>query len=136
MKAYSLIDDFIDTAEERALMAAIAGAPALYWELLDTLPTEAFAAEPEAWGALAAAIEAERQAVRTRANISMLGLQYIRDAEERERRVAVHEEAKARVAVLAGEIRDHAAQVRALESEIRRAEAALTNAARRAPPNR
>ena len=62
MKAYSLIDDFIDTAEERALMAAIAGAPALYWELLDTLPTEAFAAEPEAWGALAAAIEAERPA--------------------------------------------------------------------------
>jgi replicative DNA helicase len=43
-------------------MAAIAGAPALYWELLDTLPTEAFAAEPEAWGALAAAIEAERPA--------------------------------------------------------------------------
>ena len=74
--------------------------------------------------------------MRTRANLGLLGLKYVHDAEERERRIAEHEEAKARMAVLVAEIRDRTVRVRALEGEIRRAEAALTNAARRAPPNR
>lgn len=62
MKGYNLSDDFVDAELERATLAAIAQAPALYWELLDTLPAGAFAAEPETWEAIAAAIEAEAPA--------------------------------------------------------------------------
>src|SRR5689334_2719574 len=59
MKGYSLADDFIDAVCERALLAALQHAPALYWELLDTLPPAAFAVERETWEAVAAAIESE-----------------------------------------------------------------------------
>ena len=62
MKSYNLSDDFIDADLERATLAAIAQAPALYWELLDTLPAGAFVAEPETWDAVAKAIEAEVRA--------------------------------------------------------------------------
>lgn len=62
MKGYNLSDDFVDDDLERATLAAIAQAPTLYWELLDTLPAGAFVAEPETWEAVAAAIEAEERA--------------------------------------------------------------------------
>lgn len=62
MKGYNLSDEFIDAASERATLAAIAREPALYWELLDTLPPGAFAAEPATWEAVAAAIESETPA--------------------------------------------------------------------------
>ena len=81
-------------------------------------------------------LTAERRALRTRANTGLLGLQYIHDAEERERRIAVNEEAKARMAVLAAEIQDRTVQVRALEGEIRRAEFVLTNTVSKPGPKR
>ena len=62
MRAYRLADDFIDSECERAILAALAHSPALYWELLDTLPAGAFAAERETWERVAAAIEAEQPA--------------------------------------------------------------------------
>ena len=81
-------------------------------------------------------LEAERREVRTQANIGMLGLKYTRDAQERERRIAVHEEAKARMVSMAADIRALTAQVRALEGEIRRAEASLTSRVSKPVPNR
>lgn len=62
MKTYHLADDFVDVEAERGTLAAIATTPALYWELLDTLPAGAFTVEAETWGAVAQAIEAEMPA--------------------------------------------------------------------------
>ncbi len=62
MKGYNLSDEFVDLDLERAILAAIVRAPALYWELLDTLPAGAFVAEPDTWEAVARAIEAEARA--------------------------------------------------------------------------
>jgi replicative DNA helicase len=62
VKGYNLSDDFVDADLERATLAAVAQAPALYWELLDTLPAGAFVAEPETWSSVAKAIEAEERA--------------------------------------------------------------------------
>jgi replicative DNA helicase len=59
MKGYRLADEFVDIELERAVIAAIARSPSLYWELLDTLPAGAFAAEPETWERVARAIETE-----------------------------------------------------------------------------
>lgn len=59
MKSYNLGDEFIDSELERGIIAAVAREPALYWELLDTLPAGAFTAELETWEAIAQAIEAE-----------------------------------------------------------------------------
>ena len=81
-------------------------------------------------------LEAERRAVRTRANLGLLGSKHARDAQERERRTAVHEEAKARLAGMAAEIHDLTAQVRALEGEIRRAEASLARSVSKPGPTR
>lgn len=60
MQRFDLTDDFIDPAAERALMAAVAQQPDLYWEVLDLLPSGAFAVEAEAWTAIATAIETEQ----------------------------------------------------------------------------
>ena len=62
MKGYNLSDEFVDADAERATLAAIAAEPALYWELLDTLPAGAFVAESETWDAVATAVEAEARA--------------------------------------------------------------------------
>lgn len=62
MKAYNLADEFVDGELERGIIAAVSSSPALYWELLDTLPPGAFVVEPEAWEAVAAAIEHETPA--------------------------------------------------------------------------
>ena len=59
MRSYQLADEFVDVDAERSVIAAISRTPALYWELVDTLPAGAFAAEPETWGHLVSAIEAE-----------------------------------------------------------------------------
>src|SRR5690606_2432279 len=45
MPAYTLPAEFVDQAAERALLAAIAHRPELYWEVADYLPTGAFVAE-------------------------------------------------------------------------------------------
>ena len=81
-------------------------------------------------------MEAERRTLRTRANIGMLGLKYTRDAQERERRIAEHAATKARMAVLTAEIRERTTRVRALEGEIRRDEATLTQRVSKPGPNR
>jgi replicative DNA helicase len=60
MQRFDLADDFIDPAAERALIAAVAQQPDLYWELLDRLPARAFAVEAEAWARVSTAIEAEQ----------------------------------------------------------------------------
>lgn len=59
MKGYRLADEFVDSELERSVIAAVARTPSLYWELLDTLPAGAFAAEPETWERVARAIETE-----------------------------------------------------------------------------
>ena len=62
MQPFHLADEWTSPEDERALVAAVAKNPALYWELLDLLPAGAFAdAEAaEAWEQLAAAVEAEK----------------------------------------------------------------------------
>jgi len=60
VQRFNLADDFTDANAERALIAAVAAQPALYWELVDTLSAVAFAVEGACWHAIAAAIEAER----------------------------------------------------------------------------
>lgn len=62
MRDYRLADDFINAELERTIIAAVAGEPGLYWELLDTLPADAFAVEREAWEYVAGAIETEQLA--------------------------------------------------------------------------
>ncbi len=57
MPAYTLPAEFVDQAAERALLAAIARRPELYWDLLDLLPAEAFAAEAPTAEALLDAID-------------------------------------------------------------------------------
>ena len=42
MHTYHLQDEFRDPAAERQLLAAIAQQPTLYFELLDSLPTDVF----------------------------------------------------------------------------------------------
>lgn len=59
MKGYRLADEFVESELERSVIAAVARTPSLYWELLDTLPAGAFAAEPETWERVARAIETE-----------------------------------------------------------------------------
>jgi len=62
VQPFHLADEWTSPEDERALVAAVAKNPALYWELLDLLPAGAFAdAEAaEAWEQLAAAVEAEK----------------------------------------------------------------------------
>jgi replicative DNA helicase len=60
MQRFDLTDDFIDPVAERALMAAVAQQPDLYWEVLDLVPSGAFAVEAGAWATIATAIEAEQ----------------------------------------------------------------------------
>lgn len=59
-RAANLADDFVDTAAERSLIAAVARQASLYWELIDRLPEGAFAAEASAWAALTAAVQDEK----------------------------------------------------------------------------
>ncbi len=62
MRSFNLADEFLDESDERALIAAVAAQPALYWELVDTLPAGAFAVEGACWTTVAAAVEAEQPA--------------------------------------------------------------------------
>lgn len=57
MRTFTLADEFVDAEAERALLASLAREPELFWELADWLPEGAFAAEPEAWAAVAGACE-------------------------------------------------------------------------------
>lgn len=59
MRSYRLAEEFVDIELKRSVIAAIARSPSLYWELLDTLPAGAFAAEPATWERVARAIETE-----------------------------------------------------------------------------
>lgn len=59
MERFHLSSEFVDADSERELLAAMAGEPELYWQLLDLLPTETFVAEVEVWEGLAKVIEAE-----------------------------------------------------------------------------
>ncbi len=56
-RVYGLADEFIDQPTERALLAALARDPPLFWDLAADLPDDAFAVEREAWIALRKAIE-------------------------------------------------------------------------------
>lgn len=56
---FNLTAEFCDPEAERAVIAAVAANPPLYWELLDTLPPGVFATHREAWEEVAAAVEAE-----------------------------------------------------------------------------
>lgn len=60
--AYRLIEDFIEPELERAVLAALAQQPELFWRQADSLRPGVFAAEAEAWRQLAADIQAERPA--------------------------------------------------------------------------
>lgn len=62
MKSYRLADEYVHPEVERRILAALSKDPALYWELLDTLPPDAFAAEKEAWEIVSSAIENESTA--------------------------------------------------------------------------
>lgn len=59
VQTFRLTEEFTDAANERALLAAIARQPNLYWELFDLLPAGVFVTEEAAWQALARAIEDE-----------------------------------------------------------------------------
>ncbi len=57
MHTYHLQDEFRDPAAERQLLAAIAQQPTLYFELLDSLPTDVFTDTQEVWQQLTRALE-------------------------------------------------------------------------------
>lgn len=59
MKYFGLELEFQDPEAERAILAAIAKTPDLYWELTDLLSEPAFVAEPQTWKSLSSAVEAE-----------------------------------------------------------------------------
>jgi replicative DNA helicase len=59
-KDLSLAQDFTDSAGERALLAAIAADPSLYWELQGSLPADAFLHEASVWKQLLQAIETDQ----------------------------------------------------------------------------
>ena len=63
MQTFNLRDEWTSLETERALVAAVSQDPALYWELLDSLPAGVFAFDEtgEAWALVAEAIEAERK---------------------------------------------------------------------------
>ena len=62
MQHYHLQEEFIDQAGEQALIAAVAHTPSLYFEFLDLLAPDVFAAEAAAWRQIALAIEADQPA--------------------------------------------------------------------------
>src|SRR5215471_10458199 len=57
MQSYHLTDEFTDGPAEQALLASLAQAPALYWDLLDLLNPDVFSQETPAWHACTQAIE-------------------------------------------------------------------------------
>lgn len=59
VQPFHLTEEFVDVATERALLAAIARQPDLYWELFDLLPAGVFVTEAAAWQVLAQASEDE-----------------------------------------------------------------------------
>ena len=61
VQAFQLTDDWVDIEAERGLVAAVAKAPALYWEAIDYLPEGVFV-DDEAAAAWAGAddIEADK----------------------------------------------------------------------------
>src|SRR2546428_4553907 len=60
MHTYHLQDELRDPAAERQLLAAFVHQPTLYFELLDTLPTDVFTDTQEVWQHLARAIETDQ----------------------------------------------------------------------------
>ena len=60
MHGYHLQDEFIDSAAEQALIAAVIHKPTLYFEFLDILAPDVFATEAATWREVALAIEADQ----------------------------------------------------------------------------
>ncbi len=62
IQAFRLTDEWVDVTAERAIIAAVAKNPALYWEVIDYLSADAFAYDEtaNAWQQLADAIEADQ----------------------------------------------------------------------------
>ncbi len=60
MQRYHLQNEFIDSAAEQALIAAVAHTPTLYFEFLDLLAPDVLATEGAAWRQVALAIEADQ----------------------------------------------------------------------------
>ncbi len=69
----------------------------------------------------------ERRALQTRIAIGVPAFTPNQDADERDRRAAERAAVKARRAALVEEIRERTVRMRALQAQIRREEAALTN---------
>jgi replicative DNA helicase len=61
MHAYHLQDEFTDPSAEQGLLAALAGQPTLYGELLDVLTPNLFTATQDTWQPLALALEAAQR---------------------------------------------------------------------------
>jgi len=61
MHTYHLQDEFTDPSAEQGLLAALAGRPALYGELLDVLTPDLFTATQDTWQPLALALEAAQR---------------------------------------------------------------------------
>lgn len=59
MKVYGLGDRWRDQELERSILAVLARDPRLYWELIDLLPSGAFAHEAIVWDALSSRLEKE-----------------------------------------------------------------------------
>src|SRR5437660_2339110 len=57
MQTYHLVDEFIDTAAEQALLASLIGTPTLYWDVCDLLTPEVFTKEADTWRAVVLAQE-------------------------------------------------------------------------------
>src|SRR4030095_7369896 len=56
MQRYHLTDEFTDIPAEQALLASLAQAPALYWDLVDLLTPEVFTKEIDTWQAITLAL--------------------------------------------------------------------------------
>ena len=57
MQSYHLTDEFTDGSAEQALLASLAQAPPLYWDLFDLLSPDVFTQETPTWHACTQAIE-------------------------------------------------------------------------------
>ncbi len=63
MQPYHLEDEFTDPAAERALLAALVGNPALYFEFADVLTADLFPTEAASWQQVALAVETQQPPV-------------------------------------------------------------------------
>ncbi len=65
MRLFRLSDEFTDPDLERALVAAVARQPGLYWELEDQMTPDVFTAAAQQWREVVLAIEAQSQPATT-----------------------------------------------------------------------